>query len=87
MAYLALSNSIPYRRDLQGQDVAVFSVTHPQMMCLDPAHLRDLMLMGRPQSALCALDFVSQVSEHMFVVEMKSDNFVRDDIGSGSRGM
>ncbi len=49
-----------FLRDLQGQDVAVFSVTHPEIMTLDPAHLRDLMLTGRPNSALSALDFVAQ---------------------------
>lgn len=46
--------------DLQGQDVVVFSITHPELLKLDPAHLRDLMLVGRPNSALCALDFVAQ---------------------------
>ncbi|MCM8812158.1 MAG: hypothetical protein NC910_03795 [Candidatus Omnitrophica bacterium] len=49
-----------FKRDLQGQDVVVFSVTHPEIMQMDPAHLRDLMLTGRPQSALCTLDFVAQ---------------------------
>jgi|GEM_PF-749725 len=46
--------------DLQGQDVAVFSVTHPEIMRLNPAHLRDRMMVGRPHSALTALDFVAQ---------------------------
>ena len=49
-----------FMMDLQGQDVVVFSITHPEILKLDPAHLRDLMLIGRPSSALVALDFVSQ---------------------------
>lgn len=49
-----------FLNDLQGQDAVVFSITHPEMLNLNPAHLRDLMLVGRPNSALCALDFVSQ---------------------------
>ncbi|EGC35733.1 hypothetical protein DICPUDRAFT_47540 [Dictyostelium purpureum] len=47
-------------KDLQGQDVVVFSITHPQLLELNPATLRDLMIIGRPNSSLCALDFVSQ---------------------------
>ncbi len=50
-----------FRNDLQGQDVVVFSVTHPEIMRLDPSHLRDLMVVGRPQSSFVALDFVAQV--------------------------
>ncbi|MBI3615282.1 MAG: hypothetical protein HY211_02075 [Candidatus Omnitrophica bacterium] len=49
-----------FLEDLQSQDVVVFSVTHPEIMALDPAHLRDLMLEGHPNSALTALDFVAQ---------------------------
>lgn len=51
---------INFMNDLQGQDAVVFSITHPEILKLNPAHLRDLMLVGRPNSALCALDFVSQ---------------------------
>jgi hypothetical protein len=46
--------------DLQAQDVVVFSITHPEILKLDPAHLRDLMIVGRPNSALCVLDYVAQ---------------------------
>ena len=46
--------------DLQGQDVVVFSITHPEILKLDPSHLRDLMIVGRPNSALCVLDYVAQ---------------------------
>ena len=46
--------------DLQGQDIVIFSITHPEILKLNPAHLRDLMLLGRPNSALCALDYVAQ---------------------------
>ena len=46
--------------DLQGQDVCVFSITHPEVLKLDPSHLRDLMIVGRPNSALCVLDYVAQ---------------------------
>eukprot|EP01113_Clastostelium_recurvatum_P014240 TRINITY_DN1772_c0_g1_i1.p1 TRINITY_DN1772_c0_g1~~TRINITY_DN1772_c0_g1_i1.p1 ORF type:complete len:2798 (+),score=717.51 TRINITY_DN1772_c0_g1_i1:242-8635(+) len=49
-----------FLQDLQGQDVVVFSITHPQLLKLDPAHLRDLMLVGRPNSSLVAADFVCQ---------------------------
>lgn len=52
-----------FKRDLQGQDVAVFSVTHPEIVVMDPSELRDLMQLGRPgglQSALVAIDVVAQ---------------------------
>eukprot|EP01133_Synstelium_polycarpum_P013849 gene13849-16329_t len=49
-----------FLRDLQGQDVVVFSITHPQLLALNPAALRDLMLIGRPNSSLAAHDHVSQ---------------------------
>jgi len=49
-----------FMKDLQGQDVVVFSITHPQLLSLNPAHLRDLMLIGRPNSSLAAHDHVSQ---------------------------
>ncbi|KAF2076817.1 hypothetical protein CYY_001894 [Polysphondylium violaceum] len=49
-----------FMKDLQGQDVVVFSITHPQLLSLNPAHLRDLMLIGRPNSSLSAHDHVSQ---------------------------
>ena len=51
-----------FMADLQGQDIVIFSITHPEILKLNPAHLRDLMLLGRPNSALCALDFVAQGS-------------------------
>ncbi|EFA85107.1 hypothetical protein PPL_02104 [Heterostelium album PN500] len=49
-----------FLRDLQGQDIVVFSITHPQLLALNPATLRDLMLIGRPNSSLVAHDHVSQ---------------------------
>ncbi|GAM28533.1 hypothetical protein SAMD00019534_117090 [Acytostelium subglobosum LB1] len=49
-----------FLRDLQGQDIVVFSITHPQLLAMNPATLRDLMLIGRPNSSLVAHDHVSQ---------------------------
>ena len=52
-----------FEQDLQAQDVAVFSVTHPGIVTMDPSKLRDLMQLGRPnglQSALVAHDMVAQ---------------------------
>eukprot|EP01132_Coremiostelium_polycephalum_P009325 gene9325-11432_t len=49
-----------FLKDLQGQDIVVFSITHPQLLALNPATLRDLMLIGRPNSSLVAHDHVSQ---------------------------
>ncbi len=45
-----------FRQDLQGQDVVVFFTVHPDVLALNPAELRDLMLVGRPNSALAVRD-------------------------------
>ncbi|MBI1953260.1 MAG: NTP transferase domain-containing protein [Candidatus Omnitrophica bacterium] len=49
-----------FSEDIQGQDAVVFSGPHPEIMRMDPVHLRDHMLQGHPHSALAALDFVAQ---------------------------
>ncbi|KAN0032953.1 hypothetical protein ACTFIV_006895 [Dictyostelium citrinum] len=49
-----------FLKDLQGQDIVVFSITHPQLLSLNPSTIRDLMLIGRPNSSLVVHDQVSQ---------------------------
>lgn len=41
-----------FRQDLQGQDVLVLIGPHPDLLALNPSEVRDLMLTGRPNSAL-----------------------------------